>query len=421
MTQVDFLIIGAGIVGLSIARELKRRHPSARILVLEKEASPGLHSSGRNSGVLHSGLYYAPGSLKARLCRQGAAEMAAFHDEHGLRLNRCGKLLVPTTPAFASEMATLARRAAENGVRVETIDEHSLRELEPETRSATSSALWVPDTAVGTPGDVIVALAGEVRARGVEVRVCAELAEARPQSREVRLRNGERIGFGFAINAAGLHADRVAHRFGGGRRYSLLPFRGIYWRLDPAAGIRVNRLVYPVPELRILYLGVHTTTATDGSVYLGPTALPAWGREHYRGLSGVDPAALPRIVWQLGRMIVADRDGFRAQAWQEGRRRYKHWFVDAAQALLPRLRAEHLQPANKVGLHPRLFDHESGGLLKDFVLEASDNALHVLGATSPAWTCAFPFARLICDQVAKAAFSPGEELSHEPNRAERRI
>lgn len=409
MSQADFLIIGAGIVGLSIARELKVRHPQARIQVLEKEAAPGLHSSGRNSGVLHSGLYYLPGSLKARLCRQGAQEMAAFHEEHGLRLNRCGKLLVPTSPAFSGEMETLAGRAAANGVRVETIDASSLRELEPETRSATGSALWVPDTAVGSPGAVIVALLGELQARGVEVRTGAEVVGVSRSAKTVRLRDGSRIAYGTAINAAGLHADRIAHYFGAARRYSLLPFRGIYWRLDPAAGIPVQRLVYPVPELRILYLGVHTTTATDGTVYLGPTAVPAWGREHYQGWRGIDPGSVPRIAWQLGRMMAADRDGFRAQAWQEGRRRYKHWFFAAARALLPRLRPEHLQPAAKVGLHPRLFDHVSGSLLKDFVLEAGPDELHVLGATSPAWTSAFPFARHICDHLSPSLSCPADD------------
>ncbi|MDR0701072.1 MAG: L-2-hydroxyglutarate oxidase [Azoarcus sp.] len=399
MRTVDFLVIGAGILGLSIARELKRRLPDAAITVLEKEAEAGRHSSGRNSGVLHSGLYYPPGSLKARLCRQGAAEMAAFHEEHGLPLKRCGKILTPAAPRFADEMAIIAERAAQNGVKAKILDERALRELEPETRSATGSALWVPDTAVGAPLAAIRALARDVRAQGVELLFNSELADISPQRRQAIPRNGDAIHFAYAINAAGLHADRVAHRFGAARRYALLPFKGLYWKLNPDAGIRLNHLVYPVPDLRILYLGVHTTTAVDGAIYLGPTAAPAWGRENYLGLRGIAPAELPRIARHLARMFISDQDGFRAQAWQEGRRYFKRWFFPAAQSLLPRLEPRHLLPAAKVGLHPRIFDREKGELLKDFLLEHSENAIHLLGATSPAWTSAFPLARHLCDQI----------------------
>ncbi|MDR2688961.1 MAG: L-2-hydroxyglutarate oxidase [Azoarcus sp.] len=401
----DFLIIGGGIIGLAIARELKHRH-SAAITVLEKESGPGAHSSGRNSGVLHSGLYYTPGSLKAQLCRQGAAEMAAFHDEHGIKLNRCGKILTPTAPGFAESMATLAERARQNGVTVEKIDERQLRELEPETRSATGAALWVPDTAVGNPMAVIHALAAEVRARGADIRFDAEVIAAQPRRRQVMLKNGEILSFGMAINAAGLHADRIAHMFDAATSCKLLPFRGLYWKLDPASDIRLNHLIYPVPDLRILYLGVHTTTATDGTVYLGPTAVPAFGRENYHGFDHISWAECPRILLSLARMFIHDQDGFRHQAWQEGRRAFKYKFAEAARALLPRLRVADLLPAVKVGLHPRIFDQQRGQLLKDFAVENSDHAIHILGATSPAWTSAFPLARHLCDQYIQCNVSP---------------
>jgi len=412
--SADFLVVGAGIIGLSIARELKRRHPDQSVLVLEKEDRLGRHSSGRNSGVLHSGLYYAPGSLKARLCRQGAAELARFHEQHGLPLRRCGKLLVPTHPERAEAMTVLEERAWQNGVQVERLDEGELRRLEPETRSATGEALWVPETAVGTPAAVLPALLGEVEALGATLQRGAELRNVDVARRQAILSSGERLSFGLAINAAGLQADRVAHRFGVGTRYALLPFKGLYWRLDPASGIHLNHLVYPVPELGILYLGVHTTTASDGTVYLGPTAVPAWGRENYRGLAGIDPRELPRIAGQLISMGWRDTDGFRQQAWQEGRRCFKPWFFEAARQLLPRLRPEHLQPAAKVGLHPRLYDRERGRLVKDFVLEEGRHSLHILGATSPAWTSAFPFARHVCDWLAASSSPVSASPSPEP-------
>ncbi|MDR1350351.1 MAG: L-2-hydroxyglutarate oxidase [Zoogloeaceae bacterium] len=395
----DILIIGAGIIGLALARELKRRQPAASIVVLEKETGPGRHSSGRNSGVLHSGLYYAPGSLKARLCRQGALEMADWHEQHGIALNRCGKILTPTAPEDAPRMEALYARAQTNGVRVERLDAQALKELEPETRSATGAALWIPDTAVGTPADVLKTLADEIRKSGVELWNNAELARVDAKKCQVLLKHGERIGFGYAINAAGLHADRIARQFGLGQRYALLPFKGLYWKLKADADIRIPHLIYPVMDLRTLTLGIHTTPATDGALYLGPTAVPAFGREHYRGLRGVQPVEALRMARDLGQMFLHDSEGYRQQAWQEGRRYFRRGFLEAVQALLPNVRAEHLAPAAKVGLHPRLFDRLRGVLLKDFVIEQDARSLHILGATSPAWTSAFPFARHICERI----------------------
>lgn len=397
----DILIIGAGIIGLALARELKRRQPAATITLLEKEAAPGRHSSGRNSGVLHSGLYYAPGSLKARLCRQGALEMADYHAARGIALKRCGKVLTPLRPEDATHMESLYARAKANGVRVERLNAEDLRELAPETRTATGAALWIPDTAVGTPAGVLASLVSEVRAAGVELLQNAEFARVDLAARQVVLKHGERIGFGYVINAAGLHADRIAHQFGLGRQYALLPFKGLYWKLKAESGIHCARLIYPVMDLRTLTLGIHTTPATDGSLYLGPTAVPAFGREQYQGLQSVAPLEALRMLRDLGQMFAQDSEGYRQQAWQEGRRYFRGGFLEAAQALLPGVRAEHLAPAAKVGLHPRIFDQRRGALLKDFVIEQEAHSLHILGATSPAWTSAFPFARYLCERIER--------------------
>ncbi|GHT90100.1 aminobutyraldehyde dehydrogenase [Betaproteobacteria bacterium] len=417
MPSSDFIVIGAGVIGLAVARELKRQYAWASVRVLEKEAEPGRHSSGRNSGVLHSGIYYAPGSLKAELCRKGRAEMAAYHAAHHLPLNRCGKILVPTSPKDAPQLENLYRRAHENGVRAEKLDEATLRELEPAARSATGEALWVPDTAVGTPGEVLKTLTQEVRALGVEVCCRAEVAKIDAATRKITLRHGEALTFGYAVNAAGLHSDRIAHEFGMGQDYALLPFKGLYWKLSEEAGIRLNHLIYPVPDARTLTLGVHTTTATDGTIYLGPTAVPAFGREHYRGLESVRLPEAARMTRDLARMFLHDRDGYRQQAWLEGRRYFRRWFFEAVRELLPAVKPEHLLPAAKVGLHPRLFDRKSGALLKDFIILKNSHSLHILGATSPAWTSAFPFARHVCEKMDSPVtrrFS--DPPSHDPNQ-----
>ena len=397
MLKADYVIFGAGIVGLTIARELKRRQPSLKVVLAEKELMPGLHSSGRNSGVLHSGIYYSPDSLKAKLCREGALEMAQYHEANHLRLDRRGKILVTTCTDDTPQLELLAQRAKLNGVQAEALDAQSLKELEPEARSATGKALWVPTTAVGSPAEVMKTIVGEVKSLGVDLRCSAKIVWAKPSQKMVGLKDGETVCYGHAINASGLHADSLAHLFGIGERYTLLPFKGIYWRLDPSSGIRIRHLIYPVPDLRVPFLGVHTTTTTDGSTYLGPTAVPAFGRENYYGLNGVSVSELARISRLLLKQYASGKDGFRRLAVQEGRRYFKPWFVEAARVILPRLHPEHLLPTDKVGIRAQMLDRQTGRLVTDFLVERGPFSTHILNAISPAWTSAFPFARYICD------------------------
>ena len=394
--MADFVVIGAGIVGLSIARELKRREPKASVLVLEKEDRPGRHSSGRNSGVLHSGIYYPAGSLKARICGQGAREMAEYCAARGLPLRRIGKVLVPTRAEDAPQLDLLVGRAASNGVEADRLDGAALARREPEARSATGEGLFVPATAVVSSGEVMASLAGEAVKEGIELRCGGTLGAVDPARHELSW-SGEPIRYGHAVNAAGLHADTVARRFGAGRRYTLLPFKGSYWKLDPASGLRLNHLVYPVPDLRVPFLGVHTTTAIDGTVYVGPTAVPAFGRESYRGLEAVTAGEFLRIAGLLARQYLGGRDGFRRLAWQEGRRFSRRHFAEAARSLLPRLRPEHLLACDKVGIRAQMLDMKERRLVTDFLVEAGPNSTHVLNAVSPAFTSAFPLARLVCD------------------------
>ncbi len=397
MPQPDFLVIGAGIVGLSIARELKQRHPDLTITILEKESQFGRHSSGRNSGVLHSGIYYPPESLKARVCVNGAKEMAEFCEQYKLPLRRCGKVLIATRVEDGDQLALLAQRAKGNGILVEKLDERALRNVEPEARSATGIALLIRSTAVGSPKAVLQALQTEIEQLGIEIVCNAKILSVNVGQRELTLENGTRISYGHAINAAGLHADTIAHQFDSGHRYTLLPFKGLYWKLDPNAGFDIRHLIYPVPDLRVPFLGVHTTTTTDGITYIGPTAVPAFGRENYRALQDVDASELIRISSLLVKQFVAGRDGFRRLAWQEGRRYFKPCFTKSAQADLPRLKSEHLLPTDKVGIRAQMLDKNTGRLVTDFLVERGPHSTHILNAISPAWTSAFPFARYVCD------------------------
>lgn len=401
MRTVDYLIIGAGIVGITIALELKKRYPEAKVMLLDKESELGKHSSGRNSGVLHSGIYYPPGTLKAQVCRQGAIEMKEFHREHQLKLRECGKVLVVAQLQDANQLDLLAERATQQGIAIEQLDEQQLRVMEPEARSVTGRAIFVPSTAVGDPIGVMRTLNNSLAANNIELRVASRITKVGDEAREVHLQSGEAIRYGHVINTAGLNADKVAHQFGCGERYTLLPFKGIYWKLNPDSGIRFNHLVYPVPDLRVPFLGVHTTTTVDGDTYFGPTAVPALGRENYQGLAGVSASESARITALLIKQFAQNRDGFRRLAWQEGRRSFKRWFVEAARAIVPNLRTDDLLATAKVGIRAQMFDTEEGKLVNDFLIEQGRHSTHILNAISPAWTSAFPFARHVCDHYVK--------------------
>ena len=389
-------MIGAGAVGLAIAREIKLRYPDVSVLVLEKESAPGKHSSGRNSGVLHSGIYYPPSSLKAKVCGQGAKDRAEFCLRRGLPVNRIGKVLVPVNMEDAPQLELLAERAGINGISIQRLDEKQLAELEPEVRSATGKALFVPSTSVVSSELVMKELVEEVKELDGEIRTNAELVSVDVENKKIYLKD-QVVSYGHVINAAGLHADRIAHLFDVGHRYTLLPFKGIYWKLMPESGIKVNHLVYPVPDLRVPFLGVHTTTTVDGTVYLGPTAVPAFGRENYHGLQGVTGVELAHICTQLAKQVTLGKEGFRRLAWQEGRRYFKPWFAKAAQSLLPRLQSQHLTACDKVGIRAQMLDKNTGKLVTDFLVERGRHSTHILNAISPAFTSAFPFARFVID------------------------
>ena len=397
MISVDYFIVGAGIIGLSVAKELKARRPKSKVLVLEKELVPGLHSSGRNSGVLHSGIYYPPDSLKAKVCRQGSLEMAAYCKERKLPLNQIGKILLPLNADDAHQLDLMEDRAPKNGVLVHRLDRKALSKKEPEARSATGEALFVPGTSVGDSSAVINAIYNECLLAGIEVKCSSVISQVDISKKKVQLSDGTQLIYGHLINASGLHADSVAHQFSVGKKYTLLPFKGIYWKLSPDSGIRVNHLIYPVPDLRVPFLGVHTTTSIDGNVYLGPTAVPAFGRENYRGLEGVTVSELLRITNLLIKQTISGKDGFRRLAWQEGRRYFKPWFADAARQILPRLKSTDLLPCSKVGIRAQMYDRHNQKLVNDFVVEKGENSTHILNAISPAWTSAFPFARYVID------------------------
>jgi L-2-hydroxyglutarate oxidase LhgO len=397
----DVLIVGGGMVGLCIAHQLLERGVTTMITVLDKEPELGRHSSGRNSGVLHAGLYYKAGSVKAQVCVSGSKRLRAWVEERQLPLNDCGKLIVPPRAELDCQLDVLAERGRANGALVELWDESQLRQKIPEACSASGRALWSPNTAVVKPITVVRRLQQELRERGVNFLTAQPGWTAKPELQQLLLADGSALHYGHLFNCAGLQADRVARPFGVGEQYSLLPFKGLYWQLKESCPIKPSCNLYPVPDLNVPFLGVHFTPSAGPNlvVSIGPTATPAWGRENYRGLQAVEPAMAAANLAVLARQYLANRGGFRRYVHEQAFLVLPPLLLRAAQQLIPAIRAEHLELSEKVGIRSQLFNHSTQALEDDFLCLPGPASTHVLNAISPAFTASFALADLILDQA----------------------
>ncbi len=401
----DFVVIGAGIIGINVAAVLRARRPAARILVLDKEPAPGLHASGRNSGVLHAGFYYAPGSHKAALTAEGNAFLTSYCAARGLPLRRCGKLVVARNEGELDGLDTLFTRGRANGVRLEEVTAEGARALEPLALTH-KRALWSPDTSAGDPAAVLRAQVADVVAAGVEVRFNAPVAGLAPArtgggGMVVQLAGGAgAVEAGHVVNCAGLHADTLAHAAGFGAHLTLLPFKGLYLYCD----IPLARLVYPVPDLSKPFLGVHFTVTFDGRSKIGPTAIPALWREQYGGREGMwkgFSAAEMVQALALEASLFATQADFRALALAEVKKyRRAHMVAGAGELVAGGGDLARYAPRfGAAGIRAQLMDTRSRKLVMDYVVEGDGASTHVLNAVSPAWTCSRPFAQLVVARV----------------------
>lgn len=395
MPSPDFLVVGGGVIGLNIATDLKRRYSDSSVRLLEKEPSCGEHASGRNSGVLHAGFYYTADSLKARFTRDGNRALTQYCEEHALPINRCGKLVVARDESEDKVLDELLRRARHNGIELHEVDAKTALEIEP--RAVTwKRALYSPTTASVTPRAVMAALERDASRLGVQIeRGTAYLRKVA----DGILTNRGKMRAGYVVNAAGLHADRIARDFGFGEQYRILPFKGLYLKAGSGAtGFRTN--VYPVPDLKQPFLGVHVTVVADGGIKIGPTALPALWREQYRGLDNFRLGELLEISLRgLGLFINSDFD-FKRLTLTEIRKRTRSHMVGLATSLARGIREAdfHWAPA---GIRAQLLDIKKRKLEMDFVLQGDTRSMHVLNAVSPGWTCSIPFSQYIGDEIAR--------------------
>ncbi|SPE50609.1 conserved hypothetical protein [Verrucomicrobia bacterium] len=394
MNTTDFLVIGGGIVGLSIARDLKRRYPDCRVALLEKEAECGLHASGRNSGVIHAGFYYTADSLKARFTREGNRTLKDYCRSRKIPINESGKLVVARDESELPQLDELLRRGRANGVELQSISASEAKAIEPRVRTF-QRAIFSPTTATADPALVVQAIRRDALEEGIAIhQKTAYLGKINDQ---IKTSAGD-FTARFVVNAAGLYADRVARDFGFSAEYRILPFKGIYlYSGEPVGALRTN--VYPVPDLRNPFLGVHFTVSVDGRIKIGPTAIPAFWREQYEGWANFQASEFAEIVFRELGLLFLSGFGFPRLAAQESLKYFRRRLVSLAATLLEGVRLDQYRHWGKPGIRAQLLNIRSRKLEMDFVIQGDAKSLHVLNAVSPAWTCAAPFAKYVCDRV----------------------
>jgi L-2-hydroxyglutarate oxidase len=390
----DHVIVGGGIVGASTAWNLLRARPGAAILVLEKEADLGRHQTGHNSGVIHSGIYYEPGSLKARLCRRGALLTRELADEHGIAYEVTGKLLVATNEREQSRMDALSQRAGHNGIKVEVLDAAELRRREPMVTGR--GALFIAETSVIDYSQVTRVLADLARAAGGEFRTGVEVTGIVEQSGSVSLETSQGlVETRSAIFCGGLQADRLARMAGVEVDFRIVPFRGEYFDLPAAKRDLVSHLIYPIPDPDLPFLGVHLTPTTTGALSVGPNAVLGLAREKYDKLS-FDRRDAADIVRFPGMWHVARRN------WRTGVRElrnslWKRGYLRECQKYCPSLELRDLVP-REAGIRAQAVMRD-GTLVHDFLIRRTPRTLHVINAPSPAATSALPIGEMLAEQV----------------------
>ncbi len=392
-------IVGGGILGLAAGALLAREHPDASVLLLDKESQVAQHQTGRNSGVVHAGLYYEPGSLKARLCRRGVGLLREYCAEHFIAYEACGKVLVATTPAELQRLDAILERANANGVPgVRIVDEPALHEIEPHVRGL--GALHSPETAIVDYPAVARSLASEIMQRGGEVRLGAEVVRVDGHRRpRVELRDGSAVEADRVIVCAGLHADRLARASGEQDAPRIVPFRGEYWELIPERRQLVRGLVYPVPDPTLPFLGVHLTKRIDGSVLVGPNAVLALAREGYRR-STVNRSELRNMLGYSGSWRMFARH-WRTGVGEIGRSASPRLFVRAARTYVPELRRCDVVRA-PAGVRAQAVD-ANGDLVDDFRLTVNGHVAWVRNAPSPAATSSMAIAEELVERLDLAS------------------
>lgn len=398
----DYIIIGGGIVGVSTAWQLQQRHPEKTVLLLEKESVYSKHQTGHNSGVIHAGVYYAPGSLKAKFCKAGVKATMEFCDKHNVPYEQCGKLLVATTELEVERMKALFERCKENGLDVEMLNAEQLKQREPNIVGL--GGFFVKDTAIVNYQQVTTKMAEEFVGLGGEALLNHQVVGLRETADKVTV-SAQHYGAlktfegRFLITCSGLMADRTTKMLGIPTDFQIIPFRGEYYKLPEKYNNIVNHLIYPIPDPDLPFLGVHLTRMIDGSVTVGPNAVQGWKREGY-GRINISLRDISDMVRFPGFWRVL-KNNLKTGIIETKNSLWKPGYLKLVQKYCPQLEVSDLQPY-PAGIRAQAVMSD-GSLVHDFLFAESPRSLHVCNAPSPAATSAIPIGSYICDKVAELA------------------
>jgi len=392
----DILVIGGGVIGLSMAKHLSKR---ASVTLIEKNHC-GAHTSGRNSGVIHAGIYYTPGSAKAKYSVLGNKALSNFCLEKGVGFNNLGKIISPANDVQVPKIRQLYERALQNGAKVELIDYHQAKEIEPRIRKQ-ELYLWSPLTSIADNKGVIKALKQECTENNVQILENCQYLSKVSQSQNSTVVNTSKgkIEARFVVNCAGLYTDKIAQDFGFGKDYQILPIVGLY--VKAREGIRgFNTLVYPVPIGENQFLGVHTTNQVNGGFTLGPTATPALWREQYSFTHNFKSQELLETLYRYTKCVVSSNRGIYLKILKEELRKYfKKNIVSDCDQLVEELKTEDFLEWGPPGIFPQLVDKKTCSLIQDFKIERDEHSLHFLNIVSPGWTSALAFTQDVADSI----------------------
>jgi L-2-hydroxyglutarate oxidase len=394
MQNFDCIVIGGGIVGLSVAWAALEKNPGLRLAVIEKENNWAAHQTGRNSGVIHSGIYYKPGSLKAKLCREGNRRMVEFCDFHGIRYEECGKVIVATTPTELPRLENLYERGLSNGLVVKRLSASQVKEIEPHVKCL--AGVHVPSTGIADFVGVCRKLAELLSTAGCELRLGTKVQALQTNGAGTVVETSKgALAARWVVNCAGLHSDRVAKLGGADSGARIVPFRGEYYELKPERRGLVRNLIYPVPDPNFPFLGVHFTRMIDGSIHAGPNAVLSLKREGYHRTS-FDARDFMDIVTYGGFWRLASKHA-KSGLVEMYRSFSKKAFLRSLQALIPEVREEDLIPG-AAGVRAQALKPD-GGLVDDFLIVNGSSAIHVCNAPSPAATASLEIGRVIAEQI----------------------
>jgi (S)-2-hydroxyglutarate dehydrogenase len=391
----DFLICGAGIIGTCISIEIKKILPNSSILVIDKESEVGSHGSGRNSGVLHAGFYYTPDSLKAKFTKEGNEFLTDYCITKKLNINRCGKLVVTKDADDLKQLDVLLERGKINQIQIEEISEIDAKKLEPLAKTY-KKALYSPKTSSVDPIEVLKSLQDEARKMGIDYSFQEQYLGYKNKTIST---SKENYSVGHFINSAGLYADKIAVQFGFSKNYEILPFKGLYlYSTETPTPYKMH--IYPVPDLRNPFLGVHVTVTVDKKAKLGPTAIPAFWRENYNSLDNFQANEFFHLTFRQMQLFFTAKFPFKELAFEEIKKHSKNYMIKKARVLAEYVDSK-FQKWGRPGIRAQLVDIKEKKLVQDFLIEGDNFSTHVLNAVSPAFTCSQPFSKYVVSQIIK--------------------